>query len=68
MKFEYLAWEWFENKKKYIKESTSAYYIFELQNYILPALGDMETDELNEDIILKRSIRGRLAIILIIRP
>ncbi len=35
MKFEYLAWEWFENKKKYIKESTSAYYIFELQNYIL---------------------------------
>lgn len=54
MKFEYLAWEWFENKKKYIKESTSAYYIFELQNYILPALGDMETDELNEDIIQKK--------------
>lgn len=56
MKFEYLAWEWFENKKKYIKESTSAYYIFELQNYILPALGDMETDELNEDIIQEKGL------------
>lgn len=54
MKFERLAWEWYENKKNYIKESTSAYYIFELQNYILPALGDLEIDDLNEDIIQKK--------------
>lgn len=53
MKFECLAWEWYENKKNYIKESTSAYYVFELQNYILPALGDLEIDDLNEDIIQK---------------
>ena len=33
MKFEDLAWEWFENKKHFIKESTRAYYVFELQNY-----------------------------------
>lgn len=40
-------------KKNYIKESTSAYYVFELQNYILPALGDLEIDDLNEDMIQK---------------
>ena len=53
MKFEDLALEWFENKKKFLKESTEAYYLFELQNYIIPALGDIEIEKLNEEMIQK---------------
>lgn len=53
MKFEELALEWFENKKKFLKESTEAYYLFELQNYIIPALGNIEIEQLNEEIIQK---------------
>lgn len=53
MKFETLALEWFDGKKKYLKESTEAYYLFELQNYILPALGEIEAEELDEEIIQK---------------
>lgn len=51
MKFENLALEWFDSKQNYIKESTKAYYMFALQNYIIPALGEAEVDKLNEDII-----------------
>ena len=53
MKFEELALEWFENKKKFLKESTEAYYLFELQNYIIPALGELEIEDLNEEVIQK---------------
>ncbi len=53
MKFEILALEWFEGKKIYIKESTEAYYLFELQNYILPDLGQIETEKLDEELIQK---------------
>ena len=53
MKFEELALEWFENKKKFLKESTEAYYLFDLQNYIIPALGNIEIEQLNEEIIQK---------------
>lgn len=53
MKFETLALEWFNGKKQYLKESTEAYYLFELQNYILPALGEIEVEELDEDVIQK---------------
>lgn len=53
MKFEDLALEWFESKQKYLKESTEAHYMFELQNYLIPSLGKVEIDKLNEDIIQK---------------
>lgn len=53
MKFETLAMEWFEGKRKYLKESTEAYYLFELQNYILPDLGDIEVECIDEEIIQK---------------
>lgn len=43
MTFEAVAMEWFENKRKFIKESTEAYYLFELQNYILPEFKEIET-------------------------
>lgn len=29
---------WLNEKKKYVKESTYAYYRFEVQNYIVPIL------------------------------
>lgn len=51
MKFESLALEWYETKKKYLKESTSAYYLLELQNYIIPALGNVDIEELTEDVV-----------------
>lgn len=53
MKFKILAFEWFENRKKYLKESTEAYYLFELQNYILPELGEIEISNMNEEVIQK---------------
>ncbi len=51
MKFETLALEWYESKKKYLKESTAAYYMYELQNYILPNLGEIDVNNLTEEII-----------------
>lgn len=51
MKFETLAMEWFEEKRKYLKESTEAYYLFELQNYILPNLGKLEVECINEEVV-----------------
>lgn len=53
MKFESLAIEWFESRKKYLKESTKAFYLFELQNYIFPEFGKIEIENLDEDIIQK---------------
>ena len=53
MKFKILAFEWFENRKKYLMESTEAYYLFELQNYILPELGEIEISNMNEEVIQK---------------
>lgn len=51
MNFKILALEWFEGKRKYIKESTATYYMFELQNYILPELGTIENENLTEEVI-----------------
>ena len=51
MNFNDLAWEWFECRRKYLKKSTEAYYMFELQNYILPSLGEINVKNLNEEII-----------------
>lgn len=53
MKFENLALEWFECKRKFLKESTEAYYAFEIQNYIIPGLGNIEISEINEEVIQK---------------
>lgn len=53
MNFKDLALEWFEYRKKYLKESTKAYYMFELQNYILPSFGEIGVENLNEEIIQK---------------
>lgn len=53
MNFKTLALEWFENKRKYLKESTESYYRFELESYILPEFGEIETEKLTEDIIQK---------------
>lgn len=63
MKFENLALEWYESKKKYLKESTSAYYLLELQNYIIPALGKENIEELTEEevqeVVYKWQIQGQ---------
>ncbi len=48
MKFEALALKWFSEKRKYLKESTEAFYLIELHNYIIPALGEVELESLNE--------------------
>lgn len=53
MNFEILAIEWLKSKEKYLKESTKAYYLFELQNYIFPELGKIEIEYLNEEVIQK---------------
>lgn len=53
MKFETLALEWFESKRKYLKESTEAYYLFELQNYISPVLGEIEAECIDDEVIQK---------------
>lgn len=53
MKFKILALEWFENRRRYLKESTEAYYLFEMQNYILPEFGEIEIANLNEEVIQK---------------
>lgn len=54
MKFEDLAWDWYDNKKKFIKESTEAYYAFELQNYIIPAFGETDIEKMSEELVQKK--------------
>lgn len=51
MKFKDLALEWLEGKRKYLRESTEAYYMFELQNYILPTLGEIIVENLTEELL-----------------
>lgn len=53
MTFGTLAMEWYEKKKIYLKESTAAYYFFELQNYILPDFGEIDVKDLTEELIQK---------------
>ncbi|NDO49572.1 site-specific integrase [Lachnospiraceae bacterium MD335] len=68
MNFEDLAREWFEDRRKYLKESTEAYYMFELQNYILPSIGEVDVNKINEEIIqtnvyqwqTKYNVHGRI--------
>lgn len=42
---------WLAEKKEYVKESTYAYYSFEAQNYILPAMGEKVIQEITEECI-----------------
>lgn len=51
MKFKDLSLKWFEKKRKYLKESTEAFYMFELYNYILPELGDIDVEKITEEVI-----------------
>lgn len=51
MKFKDLAWEWFEVKRKYLKESTKSFYMYELNTYILPYFGEIEIENITEEII-----------------
>ena len=39
---------WLKEKKEFVKESTYAYYHFEIQNYIIPALGETAADKITE--------------------
>lgn len=57
MQFKDLAMEWFEVKQKYLKESTKAFYMFELYNYILPDLGEIEAENITEEIIQRNVYR-----------
>ena len=43
--------EWILSKKKYIKESTYTYYLYEIENYIIPVLGEYKISEINEKCI-----------------
>ena len=43
--------EWILSKKKYIKESTYTYYLYEIENYIIPVLGEYKLSEINEKCI-----------------
>ncbi len=51
MQFKDLSLKWFEIKRKYLKESTEAFYMFELNNYILPELGDINVEKITEETI-----------------
>lgn len=51
MQFKDLSMQWFEIKRKYLKESTEAFYMFELYNYILPELGDINVEKITEELI-----------------
>lgn len=49
MLFGEVAEMWLSEKRAYIKESTYAYYHFEMQNYIIPALGSMQVVDVTEE-------------------
>lgn len=53
MKFEEVIKMWLEEKSYYIKESTYALYSYEVDNYILPVLGELQMEELTEEVIQK---------------
>lgn len=40
---------WLDEKKMYIKQSTYAYYRYEIEHYISPLLGNLPLDDLTED-------------------
>lgn len=44
---------WMDEKKNFVKESTYAHYCFEVNKYLLPALGHLEMGQLTEECIQK---------------
>lgn len=42
---------WLNEKKEYVKESTYAYYSFEVQNYVMPMLGNKTVQDITEEYI-----------------
>lgn len=48
---------WLNEKKKYVKESTYAYYRFEVQNYIVPILGNQLIQKITEEEIQNAVLR-----------
>jgi len=53
MLFENILKMWLLEKKDYIKASTHAYYDFEVSNYIVPILGNLDIQEITESRIQK---------------
>lgn len=49
MLFQKVSEMWLEDKKAYIKQSTYAYYRFEVDHYISPILGRLPMENINED-------------------
>lgn len=51
LSFNYMAQEWLQSKKAYVKESTFMRYSYLLENYIVPLLGDSDISVIrNQDI------------------
>lgn len=42
---------WLREKREYVKESTYAYYRFEVQHYIIPVMGDKAARDITEEYI-----------------
>ena len=53
MVFQTVLEMWLDEKKGYVKESTYAYYYFEVTNYISPLMGTLQLDEVTEERIQK---------------
>lgn len=57
MTFKETAIEWLDKKRNYIKESTYALYKYEIQFYLIPAIGDLDIEaisgEMLQEIVLK---------------
>ncbi|MBQ9609856.1 MAG: site-specific integrase [Lachnospiraceae bacterium] len=55
MIIERIAYEWLQQKRNYIKESTYAYYKVNIDNYIIPYFGDLEpssiTNSMMQDVV-----------------
>ena len=49
MTFKKLLEMWLKEKSNYVKESTYAYYDFEVRNYIVPCLGHLSLEEITEE-------------------
>lgn len=51
MLFMELATEWLTGKRNYIKESTYALYQYEIENYLFPAIGNLDITGINEQVL-----------------
>lgn len=57
MLFRDLAEEWISEKKNYIKESTYALYLYEIENYLCPRIGQTEVEDVSGE-TLQRAVLG----------